>query len=255
MSAAPPLVVVAHGSRDPRSAATVRALVNVVRAAAPDVDARASFLDLSEPLVGDVLAGLHHEGHRHVVAVPLLLGSAYHARVDLPGIVADVAARLPRLRVSVSGVLGTDPLLEAVTLGRLRDAGAGLTDPTDPGLGVVLAAVGSSHAPANDAVAGLARRWAARHDCAVTPAFATATRPDVLSAIANLRARGARRFAVAPWFLAPGLLLDHVHDLAEQAAPGARMAAPLGADPRVAEVVLNRYTAALTPTVVSVEAS
>ena len=43
---APPLVAVAHGSRDPRSAATISALVEVVRARNPELDVRAAFLDL-----------------------------------------------------------------------------------------------------------------------------------------------------------------------------------------------------------------
>ncbi|MEU6646499.1 sirohydrochlorin chelatase [Saccharomonospora sp. NPDC046836] len=239
-----PLVVVAHGSRDPRSAATVRALVDLVRATAPETDARAAFLDLSEPPVGDVLAGLHAEGHQHVVVVPLLLGRAYHARVDLPGLVTAVTARLPRLEVSIAGVLGADPLLEAVAVDRLTDAGADLAAAD---LGVVLAAVGSSHAPANAVVARLARRWA-RHGCQVSPAFASATKPDVAAAVAKLRARGARRFAVASWFLAPGLLPDRVRAQAGQAAPGVLIAGPLGADARVAGVVLDRYAEALATT-------
>lgn len=240
VTGAPPLVLVAHGSRDPHSAATIRRLAAAMRTVA-DTDVRASFLDLSEPSTGEVLAALHDEGHRHVVAVPLLLGSAYHARVDLPELVTQTTARLPRLAVSVTDVLGCDPLLEATALDRLRESGAALDDPE---LGVVLAAVGSSHQRANTAVATLARRWSSRFACSVTPAFATAARPDVPSALAALRARGARRFAVASWFLAPGLLLNQVHRVAGDAAPDVRVAPPLGADPRVARVILNRYATA-----------
>lgn len=234
--------MVAHGSRDPRSAATVRDLVGVLRGMAPELDVRESFLDLSRPWTGDVLARLHGEGHRHVVAVPLLLGSAYHARVDLPAIVAGVTARLPHLHVTVADVLGPDPALRAVALDRLTEAGADLDDPE---LGLVLAAVGSSHAPANTVVEDLAREWQGRHGRPVTPAFASATQPDVPSALVALRARGARRFAVASWFLAPGLLPDRVARLAEQADRDVLIAAPLGADVRVADVVLRRYADAL----------
>ncbi len=241
----PALVAVAHGSRDPRSAETVRRLVARVADAAPDVTVRTAFLDLSEPGVDEVFSRLHAEGHRHVVAVPLLLGSAYHARVDLPGLVAGVTARLPHLRVTVGDVLGPDPALESVARDRLAATGADLSDPR---LGVVLSAVGSSHAPANAAVAGIARRWSAAHRCRVTPAFASATRPDVPAALAALRARGAERFAVASWFLAPGLLPDRVREQARSTAPDVVVADPLGPDPRLADLVLRRYTAAARPT-------
>ncbi|GAB3570254.1 sirohydrochlorin chelatase [Amycolatopsis endophytica] len=230
-----PLVAVAHGSRDPRSAATVRALARRVSAAAPELDVRVSFLDLSEPLVTDVLRDLVREGHRSAVVVPLLLGSAFHARVDLPALVAQV----PGLRVTIADVLGA--ALSDVAFDRL----AAVADVDDPSLGVVLAAVGSSRAAANEAVASLARSWQARHGFRAVAAFASAAKPDVPAAMAKLRARGARRIGVASWFLAPGLLPDRIASQARAVDPSVALAAPLADDPRVAELVLERYATAL----------
>lgn len=234
-----PLVPVAHGSRDPRSAATVRGLVERVRDQAPGVDVYESFLDLSEPRVTDVLRRLYEQGHRSAVVVPLLLGSAFHARVDLPALVAEVQAVCPGFEVRVSDVLGVDPVLEEVALDRLAGAGLG-----GPGSGLVVSAVGSSNAGANAAVADLAARWETRLGVPVTEAFASAARPDVPAALRRLRARGAERIAVAPWFLAPGLLPDRVAVLAREADRGIYLAEPLGTDPRVAAAVLRRYEAA-----------
>jgi sirohydrochlorin ferrochelatase len=240
-----PLVAVAHGSRDPRSAATVSDLLDVVRAIRPEVDVRASFLDLSTPRLGDVLTALHGDGHRHVVVAPLLLGRAYHARVDVPALIAEATARLPRLSVSVTDVLGPDPRLETVALSRLLSEGVRLDDPS---LGVVLAGAGSAHAPANTAVSAVANKWAARYGWAgAGAAFATAD-PDVPAAIEQLRARGARRIAVASWFLAPGRLPDRIAAQARAADPGVVIAEPLGAAAALAELVLDRYDDALTRT-------
>jgi sirohydrochlorin ferrochelatase len=238
---APPLIAVAHGSRDPRSAATVHALLDVVRAMAPDVDVRAAFLDLSAPRLPDVLAAVHAEGHDEVVVVPLLLGRAYHARVDIPGAVAAAATRHPRLRLTVADVLGPDHRLESAAFRRLLAAGA---DPADDRLGVVLAAAGSSHEPANALVRLVARGWARGTRWHAVAAFAAAADPGMSAAIKRLRARGARRIAVGSWFLAPGRLPDRVARDALTLDPGAVVAAPLGADPDVADVVLSRYAAA-----------
>ncbi|HEV2782221.1 MAG TPA: sirohydrochlorin chelatase [Actinophytocola sp.] len=237
--APPPLVAVAHGSRDPRSARAIAGLLDVVRAKHSELDVRAAFLDLSAPRLLDVLSALHAEGHREVVVAPLLLGNAYHARVDVPAMVAEATTRLPRLSVSVADVLGPDARLETVALHRLRAA----TGPRDDGaLGVVLAAAGSSHRPANTAVSAVARRWAARHGWAgAIAAFAAAAEPDVATAIRRLRARGARRIAVGSWFLAPGLLPDRIAAKARAADPDVVIAEPLGAAPALAELVLDRY--------------
>lgn len=236
----PPLVAVAHGSRDPRSASTVRALVDVVRAQAPGLPVHESFLDLSSPNVTDVLRGLYDSGHRTAVVVPLLLGSAFHARVDLPALVSSVTASCPGFTVTVSDVLGADPALEAVALDRLAAA------PRRRGTGVLLSAVGSSNAPANAVVASLASRWEERLGVPVSEAFASAAQPDIPAAAARLRERGVRHLVVASWFLAPGLLPDRIERLAREADPRAFVAAPLADDPRVADVVISRYATAMS---------
>ncbi|SFW74117.1 sirohydrochlorin chelatase [Amycolatopsis australiensis] len=236
----PPLVAVAHGSRDPRSAATVRALVDVVRAQAPGVPVHESFLDLSEPRVTDVLRELYTAGHRTAVVVPLLLGSAFHARVDLPALIEEVVSACPGFVVRTAEVLGADPALEAVALDRLAAA------PRRRGTGVLVSAVGSSNAAANAVVAALAARWEARLGLPVSETFASAAQPDIPAAAARLRARGARHLIVASWFLAPGLLPDRIARLAREADPRAFVAAPLADDPRVADVVISRYAAAVS---------
>lgn len=240
---APALITVAHGSRDPRSAATVSALVDKVRRLRPELDVRLSFIDLCAPRLADVLRAVHGAGHHEAVVVPLLLSAAYHARVDVPAAVQRATARYPRLVVRVADVLGPDPRVSAIALHRLAEVGAPLDDSR---LGVVLAAAGSSQASANAPVVQLVGEWARRAGWAGgRAAFAAAAQPDVAQAMAALRAQGARRIAVGSWFLAPGLLPDQVAAAAIAADPTVTVAAPLGADRGVAEVILDRYAAAL----------
>jgi sirohydrochlorin ferrochelatase len=95
-------------------------------------------------------------------------------------------------------------------------------------------------------VARLAARWAAAHPWrGAVAAFATAVSPTVPEAVGRLRAAGAERIAVANWFLAPGLLPTRVARAALATVPDALSAAPLGADASVAEVILDRYAAAV----------
>lgn len=240
----PPLVAVGHGSRDPRSAASITSLLDVLRGLRPWLDVRTAFLDLSAPRLTDVLDAVRAEGHLGAVVVPLLLGSAYHARVDVPATVRDVVRRHPRIRIGVTDVLGPDPRLAAVALRRLIDAGASVEDPE---LGVIVAAAGSSHPEANDAVAGVARQWARQYDWAgVSPAFAAAAQPDARAAVRSLHERGARRIAVASWFLAPGRLPDRIIDGARAEDPSAMIAEPLGNAVEIADVIVDRYSESAT---------
>ncbi|RVW05537.1 sirohydrochlorin chelatase [Rhodococcus xishaensis] len=233
-----PLIAVAHGSRDPRSARVVTAAVAAIRARHPELDVRVCFLDLTAPSVDQVLDAVAAEGHSTAVVVPLLLGSAYHARVDLPGILAAARARHPQLSVFPSDVLGHDPRLVAAVRERIVAAGIA-TD--DAETGVVLAAVGSSDPSANDRTRALAAVLSEGTGWGVETCFVTSAEPTVGQAITRLRSRGAGRIAIAPWFLAPGRLTDRLGRAALEVAPDAVFADTIGAHPSVAEVALDRY--------------
>ncbi|MEU1545088.1 sirohydrochlorin chelatase [Nocardia sp. NPDC005745] len=239
----PALIAVAHGSRDPRSAATVAEVVGAVAAARPELDVRTAFLDLTAPSVEQVVDAVAAEGHTHAVVTPLLLGSAFHARVDLPGLLAAAGARHPGLRLTQADVLGVDAGLVGALRDRVLAASSAVHASAARRLGVAVAAVGSSSAAANARTAEVAARLAARTGWPTEICFAT-TEPSVSEAVSRLHARGADHVLVAPWFLAPGLLTDRL----AHAAPQATHADVLGAHPALTQVVLDRYHAAIAET-------
>ncbi|MFA3836065.1 sirohydrochlorin chelatase [Streptomyces aureus] len=244
--ARPVLLVIAHGSRDPRHAATVHALVREVRALRPGLRVETGFLDFNVPSVNGVLESLAAEGVRDVVALPLLLTRAFHAKADIPAVLRQAPARL---RIRQAEVLGPSPLLTAALERRLYEAG--LTPADKPTTGVVLASAGSTDPEAIAVIAEIAREWRHTGWCAVRPAFASASLPRTEDAVAQLRAEGVRRVAVAPYVLAPGFLPDRI-------ARGAReadvLANVLGPAPEVARLLVRRYEAATVRELVAVSA-
>jgi sirohydrochlorin ferrochelatase len=234
---APALIALAHGSRDPRSSATIEALVDEVRAQRPDLPIEAAFLDLSKPSFAKVVAKLARK-HDEIVVVPLLLSEAYHAKVDVPTAIAELSAAHPDVQIRASRILGLEPSFLGVLDLRLR---AALKQARVRELdALVLAAAGSSDPLANQAVARLARVWGTRHHLPVTAAFASAAPPATGEAVRAFRAEGRRHVAVASMFLAPGFLPDRAAELALEAGAVA-VSQPLGADPDVARAVLARY--------------
>lgn len=138
----PALLVIAHGSRDPRHAATVHALTRRVRALRPGLRVETAFLDFDTPTVDQAVASLYLSGVREVVALPLLLTRAFHAKSDIPAVLAGAASHLPDLSVRIADVLGPSPLLLANLERRLWEAG--LTPADRATTAVVLASAGSS---------------------------------------------------------------------------------------------------------------
>ena len=103
----PVLLVIAHGSRDPRHAATVHALVGRVRSLRPGLRVETGFLDFNVPSVHGILQSLAAEGVRDVVALPLLLTRAFHAKADIPAVLRQAPPRL-RIRQAVLIIAGVD---------------------------------------------------------------------------------------------------------------------------------------------------
>ncbi|WP_432031148.1 sirohydrochlorin chelatase [Streptomyces antibioticus] len=242
----PVLLVVAHGSRDPRHAATVHALVRRVRSLRPGLRVETGFLDFTIPSVQGVLESLAARGVRDVVALPLLLTRAFHAKADIPAVLRDAP---PRLRIRQAEVLGPSPLLLSALERRLYEAG--LTPADKSSTGVVLASAGSTDPEAIAVIADIAREWRHTGWCAVRPAFASASLPRTEDAVRALRRLGCARVAVAPYVLAPGRLPDRI---ARGAADADVLADVLGPAPEVARLLLERYDGARVPALAAVGA-
>ncbi|MGC4867778.1 sirohydrochlorin chelatase [Micromonospora sp. DT53] len=235
---AEPVVLVAHGSRDPRAADATRALARAVSAARPGTQVWASWLDHTEPGPTEVLRDLAVAGHRRAVLVPLLLTAAYHNRVDIPAAVAAATQSGPPLTVRVTDVLGPaddtpDPGLLAGLCRRLGETRPGRFD------ALVLAAAGTRDARARRSVGRVADALGVEFGVPCRVAYASAAPPAAGVAVSRLRASGARRVAVSAYFLAPGLFHDAVAEAA-RAAGAVAVAAPLTDAPELVELVLRR---------------
>ncbi|MGW5359618.1 sirohydrochlorin chelatase [Actinopolymorpha pittospori] len=226
------VLVVAHGSRDPRAAPVARRVAADVATQLPGVATAAAFLELSAPSPTEALDQLADSGVEDVAVVPYLLSDAYHSRVDLPA-VADLA-RARGWTARLGQVLGPDPRLLDALGARLEEALGGAEVDA-----VVLAAAGSSDVSANRTVGRVATDLGARLGLPALCAFASAATPTVATAVEQFRSCGSARVAVATYLLAPGFFADQIRDAA-LAAGAVAVSEPLGACPEVAHIVVDR---------------
>ncbi|HEX2356680.1 MAG TPA: CbiX/SirB N-terminal domain-containing protein [Micromonosporaceae bacterium] len=235
------ILLLAHGSRDPRAAVATAALVRAVSTARPGVGVRAAYLEHALPRPAQVLSALEATGEPGAVLVPLLMTAAYHGRVDLPATLAAARGDGLRLPVAVADVLGptsgrVPAELPAGLHRRLHQAGGGGFD------SVVLAAAGTRMASARGSVEQAAAALGNRLGVPVAVAYASAAGPTPGEAVARLRAAGARRVAMAAYFLAPGRLYDAAATSA-RAAGAIAVAEPLTDAPELVALVLARADA------------
>ncbi|MGW4565810.1 sirohydrochlorin chelatase, partial [Streptomyces sp. NPDC004561] len=152
---------------------------------------------------------------------------------DIPG-----AADAAPARARVAAPLGPHPLLAETLYDRLVEAGwPPAPDPATRRAGaVVLAAAGSRDPDSAADTRRTARLLADRLGVPVVPAYASAASPAVPAALRALAARGRHRVAVASYFTAPGRFATQCARQAPWIA-----AAPLGAHPAMARLILLRY--------------
>lgn len=183
-------VLLAHGSPDPRSGVVVRATAATLahRLALP---VSVAFLDHELPdLTSAVQAGRDCDPDDHVVILPLLLSSAFHARVDVPAAVDALPVSSSR-QVSLLNPLGHPAQLLDDLL--IRAAGP-----------CVVVAAGTRVDEERDVFVAAVSASSRRTGIFALATFATGPGPRLEDVVL------AGSATVIPWLLAPGRLLDAI---------------------------------------------
>ena len=223
-----PVVLLGHGSPDPRSSAGLRTLCGLVSARLPRRRLQVAFLDHQRPTLDMAVDRLASMGCQGAVVVPMFLSNAFHARTDVP-LAAAAAQASTGVRLLTTPPLGTDA--------RLLDA---LDRHVSGGRPVVLATAGTSDAAAQADLDALALTWSLVRDTEVMVAYASQSRPSIAEAIEALRGRTGQEPDIASFMLFDGVLADRIRE----AAAGLICSPVLGAEPELVDLVVERITGA-----------
>jgi sirohydrochlorin cobaltochelatase len=242
----PPLLLAAHGTSDPAGVDAFAALAGRVgQLAADGTRVAGGFIELSAPALRDAVSSLVNGHPAAMVAVPLMLSAAGHAKGDIPAALAREGSRHPGLTWTYARPLGPHPTLLELLAARI----AAVSDDTPSA--VLLVGRGSTDPDANADVVKTARLlWEGRDYPLAETAFVSLARPDVAEGLERCRLLGARRIVVARYFLFPGVLPDRVADQAAAYAaahPELDIACTdvLGDCDEIAALVWERYREAL----------
>jgi sirohydrochlorin cobaltochelatase len=243
------LLVVGHGTADQVGAEETREVTRRAAALLPGVPVELGFLEVIGPSIGESLERLARMGCREVVAAPLLLFTAGHARRDVPEALSEAARRLG-VAVRQSQAFGCHPEIVAQSRQRRCEALQSLEPLAAEATVLAMIGRGSSDPGAVRQLEAFAEATRATGEHAVRPdescgrielGFVAAARPTVAEAL-RAAADGARRVVVQPHLLFHG----HVEEQVEAALRVARAEHPevewvrvgrLGATQRVARAV------------------
>ena len=242
--AAPALLVVGHGSRDPRGAKEFHELIALVRRCDPELPVEGGFIELSRPPISECVSRLVGAGARGISAVPLMLLAAGHAKDDIPATLVREKMSYPEVEFHYGRALGIRPELLELMDERIS---AVVSEDEKRETAVLIVGRGSSDPDANSDLAKIARLfYEGRSYPMVETAFVSLAPPNVSEALERCRRLGARRVVVFSYFLFTGVLEERIRKQSEEFAaenPGVevRYAGYFGPDARVAGLILDRY--------------
>jgi sirohydrochlorin cobaltochelatase len=242
-SSEPALLIVGHGSRDPRGAEEFHELVSLVRARAP-MPVEGGFIELSRPPISECVNNLKERGAREISAVPLMLLAAGHAKDDVPATLVREKLTHPDLDFHYGRALGIRPELLELMDERIS---AVVPEEEKEGTAVLIVGRGSSDPDANSDLAKMSRLYfEGRPYPLVETAFVSLAPPSVTEALERCRRLGAGRVAVFSYFLFTGVLEERIREQSWNFAEDnpemeVRYAGYFGPDARVAALVMERY--------------
>jgi sirohydrochlorin cobaltochelatase len=246
-----PMLVVGHGTRSDSGVAEFNAFMGRLqrRQDAPYRAAAGGFIELSRPPVTEAVASLFGQGHRDLIALPLVLVAAGHGKGDIPAALVREQVRHPGMTYSYGRPLGPHPALLDILEQRIERT-LGSTKRADTH--VLLVGRGSTDPDANAEIAKVARLlWEGRGYAGVEPSFISLADPGVPAGLDKLRQLGASRIILAPYFLFPGILPDRIVSQSEAFAlehpfMTIDVAELIGDCDELADLVIERYLEAVS---------
>lgn len=241
------IVIAGHGSRDADAVREFEALVELVRARAPEQIVTHGYLEFATPTIAEAIAQNVAAGSKQVAVVPGVLLAARHAKNDMPAEMLTAARDYPDVDFHFGAPMNLDPKLLQLAQERIVEAEArspATVRRSDTCLVVV--GRGTTDPDANGEVAKLARMleeglgFGAAYVC-----FSGTASPLVADGLRSAARLGYARVVVLPFFLFDGVLVKRIYaaadDLGER-EPGVEVlkAGYLGVHPIMADVMIER---------------
>jgi sirohydrochlorin cobaltochelatase len=244
----PALLIVGHGSRDPRGAREFHELVALVRESNPELPVEGGFIELSRPPISECVNRLARGGACNIAAVPLMLLAAGHAKDDIPATLVREKMSHPEIGFRYGRALGIRPELLELMDERISAAVPGEEkDKT----AVLVVGRGSSDPDANSDLFKVSRLfYEGRPYPMVETAYVSMTPPNVPDSLERLKRLGVREIVVFSYFLFTGVLEERIRRQSEEFAAqnsevSVSSAGYFGPHQRIADLVVERYEEAL----------
>ena len=202
------ILFVGHGTRDELGQAEFRQTAQLLRERLPQTAVVDCFLELAEPDIEAGVEKLVRLGVREIIAAPLLLFAAGHAKRDIPEAIEKAVRPHAEVTWRMAAPLGEHPAVLELATQRFVEARGELDEEAT----LVIVSRGSSDAEAIESVHRFASRFRERLSGVIDyrVCFLAAAEPKLDETLAWAAAESPANVIVQPHLLFHGQLIQHV---------------------------------------------
>lgn len=232
------LLYICHGSR---VVAGQDAACQFIEQAKAFVDAKIQetcFLELASPSIDQGIAACINQGATSIVAVPLLLLSAGHAKRDIPTALESALEKHQEIDIYYGEPLGVHEKIIDVLTRRIEEVTTPMPDAT-----ILIVGRGSSDPVIHEYFAEIIQLFQKKTGINnVEVSYLAACRPSFESKLSEIVNKGEQEIFVLPYLLFTGVLMKSMKKYIKELSSSAKihLCEPLGYAPEIAMILAER---------------
>lgn len=115
------ILLLAHGSREGNTEATMHQITEYVRTALRDTVVEEAYLQFRDKNLEKGLISLINHGASHIKVIPYFLFEGVHIKEDIPAELEAFNKQHPNVTISMGKTLGADKRLAEILVDRIRE--------------------------------------------------------------------------------------------------------------------------------------
>jgi sirohydrochlorin ferrochelatase len=198
------ILYICHGSRVPAACEEAISFIRGCMNHRPEVIQEYCFLELADPTIEAAYEKCVQRGATSILAVPVLLLTAAHAKKDIPDLLYEIARQFPDVTLKYGNPIGVHPKMIDILTERITETGERITSESL----VLVVGRGSSDPDVKRDLREITKLLSIKLNGArVEDCYLTAAEPSFQATLENSRYSGADSVFVIPYLLFTGILM------------------------------------------------
>ncbi|WP_394231801.1 sirohydrochlorin chelatase [Niallia oryzisoli] len=201
------ILYICHGSRVKQAADEAVAFIQKVMQKVDAPIQEIGFLELAEPSIAESFERCVNKGATTIIAVPILLLTAAHAKEDIPEEIAHLQSRFPKIELKFGKPIGVHKKMIEILLERIKETSI----PIKQNASVLLVGRGSSDPDVKRDLTTIGKLLEQKSFVKqVQVCFLTAAEPSFEQALERLRQDEVEQIFVIPYLFFTGILMRKI---------------------------------------------